>query len=48
MKLIIRYLPCILEVTDVPGFEVVLLVEMDEKGCDRVCVLMFDVSASKS
>ena len=23
---------------DVPGFETVLLVARDEKGCDRVCV----------
>ena len=25
-----------------------LLVERNEKGCDRVCVQMFDVSVSKS
>ena len=28
--------------------ETVLLVERNEKGCDRVCAQMFDLSASKS
>ena len=33
---------------DVPGFEMVLLVERNEKRCDRVCIKVFDVLASKS
>ena len=39
---------CISRIDYVQGFETVLLVERNEKGCDRVCVQMFDVSASKN
>ena len=45
MKPIKQYSPSILEVL---GFEIVLLVARNEKRCDRVCVQMFDMSASET
>ena len=48
LKHIIRYLPCILEVIRLPGFETAVLVERNEKRCDRVCSKCLTCQASQS